>query len=56
MVLTEKKEQTVILALLKSLNEPCGTVSPPAYKEREGSVFWKEVPFTSEGSGLMSKG
>lgn len=53
MVLTEKKEQTIILALLKSLNEPWGTVSPSAYKEREGSVFWRDVLFTSEGSGLV---
>lgn len=46
--------KTIILALLKSLNKPWSTASSFAYKEREGSVVWRAVLFTSEGSGLMT--
>lgn len=30
-----------------------GTLSSFVYKEREGSVVWRALLFTSEGSGLM---
>lgn len=53
MVSRKKKAKTTVLALSESLNEPWGTVSPIVYKEREGSVVWRAVLFTSGGSGPM---